>query len=127
MLSNLYTNYLKSNEWQSRRQSKLRHAKERCEQCGEREGLQVHHLNYERLGREADSDLIVLCKSCHWIADIKRIDQNNVAVLKYSSESEHDKHSITIWDKRRRKVEYDDTDQKKRKARRIQEQRFLGG
>jgi hypothetical protein len=27
--------------------------------------LQVHHLNYKRLGREKDRDLKVLCRRCH--------------------------------------------------------------
>ena len=27
--------------------------------------LDVHHLTYERLGREKDEDLRVLCRACH--------------------------------------------------------------
>lgn len=29
--------------------------------------LEVHHLNYERLGAELDEDLELLCKRCHTI------------------------------------------------------------
>ena len=30
-----------------------------------RANLQVHHLNYERVGNERDDDLILLCHRCH--------------------------------------------------------------
>ena len=31
----------------------------------ERQTLEIHHLTYERVGRELDSDLVALCWSCH--------------------------------------------------------------
>ena len=52
----------------------MRRAKNRCEICGERDGLQVHHLNYDRLGHELPGDLKVVCQGCHWIADNQRRD-----------------------------------------------------
>lgn len=33
--------------------------------CGETEGLQLHHLTYERVGSEDLSDLTPLCRNCH--------------------------------------------------------------
>lgn len=33
--------------------------------CGETEGLQLHHMTYERIGDEALSDLTPLCPTCH--------------------------------------------------------------
>lgn len=36
-----------------------------CERCGSKRGLEVHHKTYERLGREWDQDLEVLCDDCH--------------------------------------------------------------
>lgn len=71
-----YKTYLQSKKWRERRQAKLQQAKYRCEKCGEREGLEVHHKTYIRLGNEKSSDLIVLCKTCHWIADNMRKDSN---------------------------------------------------
>lgn len=65
----VYLEYLKSDAWRERRASKLEASKFRCERCGEREGLEVHHLSYDRLGQERTDDLIVLCKSHHWVAD----------------------------------------------------------
>lgn len=63
-----YKEYIKSPEWKET----SRKAKERvdyhCQLCN-KEGndttLNTHHNNYERLGLELDSDLIVLCKGCH--------------------------------------------------------------
>jgi len=45
----------------------------RCERCWERtRRLEVHHLTYERFGRELLTDLQGLCKPCHDIADEER-------------------------------------------------------
>jgi hypothetical protein len=47
-----------------------------CERCGlpgyPHYVLQVHHLNYDRLGFERDEDLQVLCLDCHEEADAER-------------------------------------------------------
>ena len=36
-----------------------------CEACGYSRKLQVHHKTYERLGKERNSDLVLLCRDCH--------------------------------------------------------------
>ena len=63
-----YRAYLRSPAWRMKRDGKLFDAEYRCERCGY-DGLDmpldVHHLTYERVGNERDSDLIVLCRSCH--------------------------------------------------------------
>jgi hypothetical protein len=38
---------------------------EKCSLCPRTCELQVHHLNYERLGHERKKDVIVLCVRCH--------------------------------------------------------------
>lgn len=44
-----------------------------CERCECRTDIfEVHHLNYDRLGRERDSDLQAVCPACHPIADEER-------------------------------------------------------
>ena len=44
-----------------------------CERCKRRPDVfEVHHLNYDRLGRELDSDLQALCPACHLEADKER-------------------------------------------------------
>ena len=35
-----------------------------CENCG-RQATDVHHLNYDNLYCERDTDLIALCRDCH--------------------------------------------------------------
>ena len=61
---NYYT-YLHTPEWHVRRADALERAGHRCEECGTPYGLQVHHIDYRRLGREAAHDLMVLCRECH--------------------------------------------------------------
>lgn len=60
-----YVNYLKSKHWQSLR-TRLIQGHPYCEVCESSEKvLQLHHLTYERLGKERDSDLVPLCDDCH--------------------------------------------------------------
>jgi hypothetical protein len=70
-----YRRYLQSPEWWARRARRLEVAGHQCEfreyvadhkgyyrkRCTATADLQVHHLAYDRLGAERDSDLEVLC------------------------------------------------------------------
>lgn len=60
-----YQEYLQSNHWQMTRLRKLAKAGHRCESCRETTHLEVHHLTYKTLGKENESELIVLCSTCH--------------------------------------------------------------
>lgn len=79
-----YADYLQSEDWKVRRDRALYLAQHRCQsptcELGHlrswtdaelatlprnRYRLEVHHLTYERLGREHPDDLIVLCRACH--------------------------------------------------------------
>lgn len=60
-----YANYLQSKHWKGVRQTALERAENRCQLCNKKGKLHVHHRTYENLGQEKDSDLIVLCGSCH--------------------------------------------------------------
>jgi DNA-directed RNA polymerase subunit RPC12/RpoP len=60
-----YTDYLKTPEWQERRQRALKTAGYRCQACGSGRALQVHHRTYVRRGQELNKDLLVLCGDCH--------------------------------------------------------------
>ena len=63
-----YHEYIKSPEWKEvSRQAKER-AGYRCQLCnrsGDDKSLHTHHRTYDRLFFELESDLIVLCESCH--------------------------------------------------------------
>jgi hypothetical protein len=60
-----YVDYLQTVEWRRRRDARIRQADHRCERCAAKQALQVHHVHYERLGEERDTDLEVLCRGCH--------------------------------------------------------------
>lgn len=78
--SRQYRNYLNSAAWHKRRRQRLLLADGKCEfcptleykwhlipgdRCSSTDRLEVHHLHYNTLGHEADSDLEVLCRKHH--------------------------------------------------------------
>jgi 5-methylcytosine-specific restriction endonuclease McrA len=68
-----YQAHLKSAQWKNTRRDLFRLRGRKCELCGKAAAsLEVHHLNYERLGKELPSDLQIVCKPCHEEADRKR-------------------------------------------------------
>jgi len=79
-----YNAYMRSDEWRQVRQAALARAQQQCQECGERNRLEVHHLTYERLGRERPNDLRVLCDSCHEEADKTRAAKNRKAVASWA-------------------------------------------
>ena len=62
-----YAAYLNSPHWRKPRQDFLASTRYagRCTQCGTADNLDVHHINYERLGQELPCDLASLCRGCH--------------------------------------------------------------
>lgn len=60
-----YEEYLQSPAWRRTRNGALHRAGFVCQKCGTKDRLQAHHKTYERLGRERDEDLEVLCAVCH--------------------------------------------------------------
>lgn len=62
-----YTKYLQSKHWIRFRTKAILHYGKECIMCGIKEVpyFHVHHLTYERIGKEEFEDVAVLCKSCH--------------------------------------------------------------
>lgn len=61
-----YRIYLKSAVWKKTVEKCLWRADGKCEWCKRNsKRLQVHHLTYQRLGRELSSDVMALCPGCH--------------------------------------------------------------
>lgn len=60
-----YQDYLRSSHWRALRLKVLERDGHRCKGCRRKDRLEVHHLTYERLGRELSEDLITLCQRCH--------------------------------------------------------------
>ena len=64
-----YNLYLQSDEWKAKREKILGRRGRKCFACKEKKtGLQLHHVTYERVGHERNTDLVILCKECHEIA-----------------------------------------------------------
>ena len=74
-----YDKYLRSAKWRNISTAMKRYVDFTCQRCKTKfhpSELDVHHLNYDRLGRERPSDLQVLCRAkCHPIADAQRSEQ----------------------------------------------------
>ena len=60
-----YDEYLASPAWARRRQLVLNRAHGKCEGCGERPPVQVHHLTYAHVTHEFLFELVALCGECH--------------------------------------------------------------
>lgn len=60
-----YREYLKTKHWKQTRRKRIRKSRYRCDRCGARGRLQVHHKHYRSLGREVMVDLETLCVPCH--------------------------------------------------------------
>lgn len=60
-----YREYLESSHWDNIRLARLKKDGYQCQICGSGKNLCVHHLTYDRIGREQMDDLITLCQECH--------------------------------------------------------------
>ncbi|HVG99102.1 MAG TPA: HNH endonuclease signature motif containing protein [Chloroflexota bacterium] len=63
-----YVRYLNTKAWATRRGAVVAGADGACEDCGAAVAdgeMEVHHLTYERVGRELSEDLTGLCPGCH--------------------------------------------------------------
>lgn len=64
-----YKRYLRTQNWQKLRFEVLKRSGGKCERCGYQpwkpNGLQIHHLSYDRVGHESLEDLIAICPRCH--------------------------------------------------------------
>lgn len=59
-----FGSYYDSVEWSRTRERIFERDDSKCQACGKTAEC-VHHLTYDRLGRENDLDLISLCNTCH--------------------------------------------------------------
>jgi 5-methylcytosine-specific restriction endonuclease McrA len=66
-----YKEYLLTDWWREKRKLKLKQVGSKCQRCGSKKKLNVHHLRYNDrnnhsvLFRERMRDLEVLCEICH--------------------------------------------------------------
>lgn len=91
--------YLLSSWWLHRREIALKKAGRKCEHCAVSTRLQVHHLSYDRVGAELDSDLEVLCDPCHEKHHFDESRRHDVRLyLRLARETERMDHPTTFAD-----------------------------
>ncbi len=79
-----YSDYMASREWESIRELFVsRWAAARCVGCGNPH-FHLHHITYDRCGRELLTDLLPLCRRCHGrLHDVSRT--NNISLRDYET------------------------------------------
>lgn len=60
-----YNDYLNSPKWHAKRAAVLKRDNYVCRGCGTNRAVQVHHLDYKRVGKEMLFDLVSICLECH--------------------------------------------------------------
>lgn len=71
MQSDFYKKYMRSKEWEYKKAQRKEIDGYKCVMCGRpetktKDGLQVHHVTYARLGHEnIYTDICTVCSSCH--------------------------------------------------------------
>lgn len=84
-----YQDYLKSDDWLTKRYLKKLKAKQ-CAICSTKDNLHVHHLNYRNLVDVEMSDLRVLCKRCHFLAH----DLHKAGKFSFKSTNHHSRFAL---------------------------------
>jgi hypothetical protein len=59
-----YSEYLRTRHWQDVRKRALVWAKWKCQACGKKKPLEVHHNTYAYWNEQRE-DVIALCRECH--------------------------------------------------------------
>jgi 5-methylcytosine-specific restriction endonuclease McrA len=60
-----YLEYLESDTWAAIKLDLYAIRGKKCEKCGTKKQIQVHHIHYSNLYNEEPEDLILLCSGCH--------------------------------------------------------------
>jgi hypothetical protein len=63
-----YEMYVKKDRlglWSARKELYYDYYNHTCQVCHQRRATQVHHLTYERCGKESIGDLMPICGTCH--------------------------------------------------------------
>lgn len=61
-----YKDYLQTKHWQNKRSQFKKEFNYECVMCGStKNGLHIHHMTYQNIGKEKLDDLCYLCSDCH--------------------------------------------------------------
>lgn len=94
----LYSIYLKTEYWLTKRHRALVRAKFICEICNIAVACEVHHLTYQRLGAERRGDLLAVCRECHQSEHINPSISVEEHTKKLSAEKRQ--RSLDKWSKK---------------------------
>lgn len=61
-----YKDYLKSKDWEAKRNTCYKIARYKCHLCTSSRNLHAHHMRYGKLVDVKQKDLLCLCKDCHF-------------------------------------------------------------
>ena len=64
-MNETYRKYLSSKVWKDKRKRIFKERGSKCNRCETSANLQLHHKTYKRIYKEKDSDLEILCGTCH--------------------------------------------------------------
>jgi len=75
-----YRDYIKSKEWEQRKNKYYQGHKRQCDRCGSLKHIHLHHAVYApaEYGREKDKFLFPLCRVCHMLFHSKNKTKNNM-------------------------------------------------
>ena len=75
-----YEKYLNSKHWRDLRKNIAYKQSNRCQICYKliKKGYHIHHLTYDNIGNEKDTDLMFLCENCHNKIHNGKIKQSKV-------------------------------------------------
>lgn len=64
-----YNDYINSDLWKHRKEAyKIMRSNDfKCDICGIKNNLEVHHKHYENVTNETAKDLMLLCHKCHGV------------------------------------------------------------
>jgi len=63
----MYDSYIRSEQWKQKRRQVIQRDGGVCGVCRDAAISDIHHLTYERIGREDLADLVGVCSTCHAI------------------------------------------------------------
>jgi len=80
-MSEAYNKYIRSDTWRNRRDLYKMSYSKKCYICNRSKGIiELHHITYERMRNELDSDLVWLCQKHH--AKVHHHSNKNIELSK---------------------------------------------
>src|SRR5678816_2828459 len=104
-----YMNHLRSQKWRLFKVNILAERGTMCERCGKfGKQLELHHINYARMGHELPEDVKLYCRDCHtdmhrhrsWKGRGKKLITEKHICLLYTSDAADERSSVDLGGRR---------------------------